>query len=54
VVEKGNDRWEIWRNASTKVAGDLKVGSKVPVQYRVTATSVEVQPEAGGKKPKAK
>jgi hypothetical protein len=54
VVKKGNDRWEIGRDASTKVTGDLKVGAKVTVEYRMTATSVEVKPEAGGKKAKAK
>ena len=29
AVQKGKDRWEIARDASTKVTGDLKVGSKV-------------------------
>ena len=27
AVQKGKDRWEIGRDASTKVTGDLKVGS---------------------------
>ena len=54
VVQKGKDRWEIGRDASTKVTGDLKVGAKVTVDYRMTATAVEVKPEAAGKKAKAK
>ncbi len=54
VVQKGKDRWEIGRDASTKVTGDLKVGAKVTVEYRMTATSVEVKPEAAAKKTKAK
>ncbi|TAM48742.1 MAG: hypothetical protein EPN53_09445 [Acidobacteria bacterium] len=44
VVKKGNDRWEISRTADTKVSGDLKVGAKVTIQYRMVATSVDVKP----------
>jgi len=51
VVKKGNDRWEIARTADTKVTGDLKVGSTVTIQYRMTAASVEVK---AGKAPAAK
>ena len=43
AVQKGKDRWEIARDASTKVTGDLKVGEKVTIDYRMTATSVEVK-----------
>ncbi len=43
AVQKGNDRWEIARDAGTKVTGDLKVGAKVTIEYRMTATSVEVK-----------
>ena len=45
AVKKGNDRWEIARDASTKVTGDLKVGSKVTIEYRMTATAVDVKAE---------
>jgi hypothetical protein len=44
AVQKGKERWEIGRDSSTKVSGDLKVGSKVTIQYRMTATSIEVKP----------
>ena len=44
VVKKGNDRWEIAREPGTKVSGDLKVGAKVTIQYRMVATSVDVKP----------
>jgi len=54
VVQKGQDRWEIARDGSTKVTGDLKVGAKVTIEYRMTATSVDVKPEAAAKKPAAK
>ncbi len=52
AVQKGKDRWEIGRDASTKVTGDLKVGSKVTVEYRMTATAVGVKPEKGAAKKK--
>ena len=43
VVQKGDERWEIARDESTKVKGNLKVGQKVTIQYRMTATAVEVK-----------
>ena len=43
VVQKGKDRWEVGRGADTKVTGDLKVGSKVTIEYRMTAATVEVK-----------
>jgi hypothetical protein len=52
VVQKGKDRWEINRDASTKVAGDVKVGDKVHITYTMTATDVEVKPGKGAKKEK--
>jgi hypothetical protein len=54
AVQKGKDRWEINRDASTKVTGDLKVGEKVTITYTMTATDVEVKAGKGGKKEKAK
>ena len=43
VVQKGQDKWEIARGKDTKVTGDLKVGSKVTIEYRMTATTIEVK-----------
>jgi hypothetical protein len=43
AVQKGKDRWEIARDSSTKVTGDLKVGAKVTITYTMTATEVEVK-----------
>lgn len=43
TVQKGNEKWEIARTADTKVTGELKKGEKVTVEYRMTATSVEVK-----------
>ncbi|HJU09281.1 MAG TPA: hypothetical protein VJ728_00315 [Candidatus Binataceae bacterium] len=47
AVQKGKERWEIGRDSSTKVNGDLKVGSKVTIKYRMVATSVQVKPDKG-------
>jgi len=55
TIQKGRDLWEIGRDSGTKVIGDLKVGDKVTVQYRMSATEIEVKPEAAkGAKPAAK
>lgn len=43
AVQKGKDRWEIARDKDTKVTGDLKVGAKVTIEYRMTATTVEAK-----------
>jgi hypothetical protein len=51
VVQKGKDRWEIARGADAKVTGDLKVGSKVTIEYRMNAVTIEVK-DAGKKKGK--
>ncbi|HSB79078.1 MAG TPA: hypothetical protein VLM91_09835 [Candidatus Methylomirabilis sp.] len=53
VVQKGNDKWEIARDKDTKVTGDLKVGSKVTIQYTMTAKEIESK-EAPAKKEPAK
>src|SRR5438128_12340158 len=50
AVQKGKDRWEINRDANTKVTGDLKVGEKVTITYTMSATDVEVKAGKGGKK----
>ncbi|PYQ50926.1 MAG: hypothetical protein DMF59_09425 [Acidobacteria bacterium] len=43
VVQKGKDRWELARDANTKVNGNLKVGAKVTIEYRMIATNVVVK-----------
>lgn len=43
TVKKGNDNWELARDANTKVTGELKVGSKVTIEYRMIAASIEVK-----------
>jgi hypothetical protein len=48
TVQKGSEKWEINRDASTKTPADVKVGSKVTVYYTMTATEIEVK--GGAKK----
>jgi len=48
VVQKGKEKWEIARGPETKVTGELKVGAKVTIEYRMTAVSVEAK--GGGDK----
>ena len=43
VVEKDKEKWEIARDKDTKVTGDLKKGARVTIQYKMTATSVDVK-----------
>jgi hypothetical protein len=43
VVKKGKDNWEVNRNNATKVNGDLKVGSKVTIEYTMTAAKIDVK-----------
>src|SRR5947207_6555452 len=54
VIKKGDERWEIARDEKTRVEGELKVGSKVTIHYRMIAVSVESKPEKPEGKKKAK
>ncbi len=44
VVQKGKEKWEIARSPSTTVKGDLQKGSKVTVEYTMSATNIEAKP----------
>jgi hypothetical protein len=50
TVQKGKDKWEIARDAAATVNGDLKVGSKVTIEYFMTAKSIEVKADKKAKK----
>lgn len=41
IIQKGDEKWEIERNADTKIDGELKVGAKVTVHYHMTADTVD-------------
>lgn len=49
VVQKGKDKWEIARDANTKIKGDLKVGAKATIEYRMSAAAVDVKADKGAK-----
>src|SRR3954451_17469599 len=50
VVQQGTEKWQISGDAATKVTGDLKVGARVTIEYRMSAASIEVKPAAPAKK----
>jgi hypothetical protein len=52
TVQKDKEKWEITRDKDTKVTGDLKVGSKVTIQYTMKAATIEVKEEAKKTEPK--
>ena len=43
AVQKGNERWEIARDTSTKSESTPKVGDRVTIMYKMTATKIEVK-----------
>jgi hypothetical protein len=49
LTTKGKETWEIAKDDTTKVNGTLKEGAKVTIEYRMTATKVDVK-EATAKK----
>jgi len=52
VVQKGSEKWQLARDASTKVSAEPKVGDKVTVMYSMTATNIEVKPAGTSAKAK--
>ncbi len=43
TVQKGEEKWQIARTKDTKITGELKVGAKVTIQYRMVGVDVEVK-----------
>lgn len=43
VVQKGKEKWELKKDAQTKLPANVKVGDKVTVEYSMTASQVEVK-----------
>jgi hypothetical protein len=43
IVQKNDEKWEIARDKNTKINGELKVGTKVTVYYRMIAAEVEIK-----------
>jgi hypothetical protein len=50
IVQKGKEKWELAKDATTKLNGDVKVGDKVTVEYKMTATDITAKPEKMKKK----
>jgi hypothetical protein len=48
TVEKDKEKWQIFRDKDTKVTGEIKPGAKVTVQYRMSATTIDVKGDAKG------
>lgn len=53
VVNKAGEKSQVARDAGTKITGDLKVGSKVTISYRMIALDVEVKADKAEATPKA-
>ena len=52
VIQKDDGKWQIARDAATKVSGEIKVGEKVTVEYKMIAVDIEVKaPKAAAEKP---
>ena len=43
IVDKSGEKFEMSKDASTKVKGDLKVGAKVTIKYESRAAEIEVK-----------
>jgi hypothetical protein len=43
VIQKGEEKWELAKEAATKVEGKLAVGAKVTIHYTMTAATIEVK-----------
>ena len=52
TVQKGKEKWEIAKDAATKITGDLKVGSKVTIEYTMKAVTIEFKDVAKKAEPK--
>lgn len=46
TVQKGTDKWDLMKTADTKITGNLAVGSKVTIEYKMVATTITVKPAA--------
>jgi hypothetical protein len=53
TVMKGKEKFEVARDSSTKVTGDLKVGEKVTIKYVITAKEIEAKADKPKKDDKA-
>ncbi len=40
TVQKGDDKWELMKNADTEIIGKLAVGTKVRIDYKMVAVKI--------------
>ncbi|HTG01175.1 MAG TPA: hypothetical protein VK654_11390 [Nitrospirota bacterium] len=52
VEKKGEGKFEMAKDANTKIKGDVKVGAKVTVKYESRAVDIEAKEEGKAKKGK--
>ncbi len=52
TVQKGSEKWVLKKDATTASKGEVKVGSKVTIEYSMTATSIEAKEAKSPKKKK--
>ncbi len=43
VVDKNGEKFEMTKDAGTKIKGDVKIGAKVTVKYESRAAEIEVK-----------
>jgi len=43
TVQKDQDKWELMKDADTKITGTLAVGAKVTIEYKMVATKITVK-----------
>ncbi|MEN9352922.1 MAG: hypothetical protein RL318_247 [Fibrobacterota bacterium] len=54
TVQKGSEKWEIAQDAAAVKGGELKVGSKVTIEYTMSAKTIEVKDAKTASKPEKK
>jgi len=52
VVDKNGEKWEVSKDATSHITGELKKGNKVTIKYKMIATDVEVKENGAAKKKK--
>lgn len=53
VVQKGDEKWQIATSKDTKGLADAKVGDKVTIYYKMSASEIEAKPVKADKPAKA-
>lgn len=46
TIEKAGEKWEIDRSAGPRIEGDVALGRRVTIRYRMAATSIDGRPDS--------